>query len=201
MEQRRDRGLEQVLPQPLRRALAGDQPGLHRRAGADDHEQAPADRQCPLEPGVVATYDGISIAWAVAEYLLTTNKKQAKTLFATHYWELTKLENEFPHAVNFQTAVQEIPSGIVFLRKIIKGGTDKSYGIHVAKLAGLPNKAIKRAEEMLKELEKKPESQLPLFISTPQEHPVLTELRKVDILNLTPLQAQHKLCELKEIGS
>jgi len=148
-----------------------------------------------------STYDGISIAWAVAEYLLTTNKRQAKTLFATHYWELTKLENEFPHAVNFQTAVQEIPSGIVFLRKIIKGGTDKSYGIHVAKLAGLPNKAIKRAEEMLKELEKKPESQLPLFISTPQEHPVLTELRKVDILNLTPLQAQHKLCELKEIGS
>lgn len=147
-----------------------------------------------------STYDGISIAWAVAEYLLTTNKKQAKTLFATHYWELTKLENEFPHAVNFQTAVQEIPSGIVFLRKIIKGGTDKSYGIHVAKLAGLPNKAIKRAEEMLKELEKKPESQLALFISTPQEHPILTELRKVDILNLTPLQAQHKLCELKELS-
>lgn len=123
-----------------------------------------------------STYDGISIAWAVAEYLLTTGRKQAKTLFATHYWELTKLENEFPHAVNFQTAVQEIPSGIVFLRKIIKGGTDKSYGIHVAKLAGLPNKAIKRAEEMLKELEKKPEAQMSLFISPPQEHPALIEL-------------------------
>lgn len=143
-----------------------------------------------------STYDGISIAWAVAEYLLTTNKKQAKTLFATHYWELTKLENEFAHAANFQTAVQEVPSGIVFLRKIIRGGTDKSYGIHVAKLAGLPNKAIKRAEEMLKELEKKPESQLSLFISTPQEHPVLAELRNIDLLNLTPIQAHHKLCEL-----
>lgn len=110
-----------------------------------------------------STYDGISIAWAVAEYLLTTPKKQAKTLFATHYWELTKLENVFAQAVNFQTAVQEIPSGIVFLRKIIQGGTDKSYGIHVAKLAGLPLKVIKRAEEMLKELEKKPDSQLSLF--------------------------------------
>lgn len=146
-----------------------------------------------------STYDGISIAWAVAEYLLTSPKKQAKTLFATHYWELTQLQNEYPHAANFQTAVQETPSGIVFLRKIIRGGTDKSYGIHVAKLAGLPAKAIKRAEERLKELEKKPDNQLPLFISTPQEHPVLTELRKVDVLNLTPLQAQHKLCELQNL--
>lgn len=110
-----------------------------------------------------STYDGIAIAWAVAEYLLTTPNKQAKTLFATHYWELTQLESAYPHAANFQTAVQEIPSGIVFLRKIIKGGTDKSYGIHVAKLAGLPSQVIKRAQEMLKELEKKPESQLSLF--------------------------------------
>lgn len=146
-----------------------------------------------------STYDGISIAWAVAEYLLTTAKKQAKTLFATHYWELTELEKQYPHAANFQTAIQETPSGIVFLRKIIPGGTDKSYGIHVAKLAGLPPKAIQRAEERLKELEKKPESQLPLFISTPQEHPLLTELRKIDLLNLTPLQAHHKLCELKNL--
>ncbi len=146
-----------------------------------------------------STYDGISIAWAVAEYLLTTAKKQAKTLFATHYWELTRLEAEYPHAMNFQTAVQEVPSGIVFLRKIIQGGTDKSYGIHVAKLAGLPNKAIKRAEEMLKELEKKPSEQLSLFISTPQEHPLLTEVKKLDPLHLTPLQAHHKLYELKEL--
>lgn len=145
-----------------------------------------------------STYDGISIAWAVSEFLLTTHRKQAKTLFATHYWELTRLEKEFPHAVNFQTAVQEVDSGIVFLRKIIKGGTDKSYGIHVAKLAGLPQKAIKRAEEMLEELETKPDDQMSLFISTPQEHPVLTELKKVDLMNMTPLMAHHLLCELKE---
>jgi len=140
-----------------------------------------------------STFDGISIAWAVAEYLLTTYRKQAKTLFATHYWELTRLEHEHPHAANFQIAVQEVASGIVFLRKIIKGGTDKSYGIHVAKLAGLPAKALKCAEERLKELEKE---QLPLFISTPQEHPVLRELRKVDLKSLTPVEAHHKLCEL-----
>ena len=102
-----------------------------------------------------STYDGISIAWAVAEYLLTTEGKQAKTLFATHYWELTRLEEEFPHAQNFQIAVQEVPSGIVFLRKILRGGTDRSYGIHVAKLAGLPVKAVQRAEAMLAELEAK----------------------------------------------
>ncbi len=100
-----------------------------------------------------STYDGISIAWSVAEYLLTTPDKQAKTLFATHYWELTRLEQEIKGAVNYQVAVQETKSGIVFLRKIIPGGTDKSYGIHVAKLAGIPEKAIKRAEEMLLQLE------------------------------------------------
>ncbi len=145
-----------------------------------------------------STYDGISIAWAVAEYLLTTHRKQAKTLFATHYWELTQLETDYPHAANFQTAIQETPSGIVFLRKIIQGGTDKSYGIHVAKLAGLPPKAIKRAEEMLQELAKKEQKQLALFISTPQEHPALTDLRTLDITAMSPLQAYHKLCELKK---
>lgn len=145
-----------------------------------------------------STYDGISIAWAVAEFLLTTHRKQAKTLFATHYWELTKLENEFSHAANFQTAVEETASGIVFLRKIIRGGTDKSYGIHVAKLAGLPKKAIKKAEEMLQELEKKPDSQLTLFTQSPQEHPVLQELDKLDPDQLTPLQAHHLLYQLKK---
>lgn len=143
-----------------------------------------------------STFDGISIAWAVAEYLLTTGKKQAKTLFATHYWELTRLAQEYPHAANFQTAIQETASGIVFLRKIIQGGTDKSYGIHVAKLAGLPPKVIKCAEQRLKELEN---DQMPLFISTPQEHPILTELKKIDLSSLSPLQAHHKLCELKTL--
>ncbi len=100
-----------------------------------------------------STYDGISIAWAVADYLLTTLK--SKTLFATHYWELTKLEQLEKGAVNYQVAVQEAADGIVFLRKILRGGTDKSYGVHVAKLAGLPEKVVKKAEAMLRSLEAK----------------------------------------------
>jgi len=156
-----------------------------------------------------STYDGISIAWAVAEYLLTTPQKRAKTLFATHYWELTRLEKEIPGAVNYQVAVQETPEGIVFLRKIIRGGTDKSYGIHVAKLAGLPYKAIKRAEEMLFSLEAKAprgkkrneEEQLPLF-PAPKEDPRLLEfstyLRVLDVDRLTPLEALVRLSELRK---
>lgn len=100
-----------------------------------------------------STYDGISIAWSVAEYLLTTEGKQAKTLFATHYWELTKLEEKVPGAVNYHVAVHENEESIVFLRKIIRGGTDKSYGIHVGRLAGLPATVIGRAKEILVHLE------------------------------------------------
>jgi DNA mismatch repair protein MutS len=100
-----------------------------------------------------STYDGISIAWAVAEYLLTTEEKTAKTLFATHYWELTKMEEKVPGAVNYNVAVHESEDRIFFLRKIVKGGTDKSYGIHVGRLAGLPNAVISRAKEILLHLE------------------------------------------------
>lgn len=99
------------------------------------------------------TYDGIAIASAVAEYLLTTPGKKAKTLFATHYSELTRLSTEHPACANAQTAIQETPSGIVFLRKIIPGAASKSYGIHVAKLAGLPAPVLTRATALLKELE------------------------------------------------
>lgn len=100
-----------------------------------------------------STYDGISIAWSVAEYLLTTEGRMAKTLFATHYWELTKLEEKVPGAVNYNVAVHESDDGIIFLRKIIPGGTDKSYGIHVGRLAGLPEQVILRAKEILIHLE------------------------------------------------
>lgn len=100
-----------------------------------------------------STYDGISIAWAVAEYLLNVENKNAKTLFATHYWELTKLEGKHKGAVNYNVAVQEFDDHIVFLRKIIKGGTDRSYGIHVARLAGMPSWVIGRAKEILEHLE------------------------------------------------
>jgi len=100
-----------------------------------------------------STYDGISIAWSVAEYLLTAEDKTAKTLFATHYWELTKLEEKVAGAVNYNVAVNESEDSIVFLRKIIRGGTDKSYGIHVGRLAGLPEHVITRAKEILIHLE------------------------------------------------
>jgi DNA mismatch repair protein MutS len=100
-----------------------------------------------------STYDGISIAWAVAEYLLTTEGKTAKTLFATHYWELTKLEEKINGAINYNVAVHESEDHIVFLRKIVRGGTDKSYGIHVGRLAGLPTTVIQRAKDILIHLE------------------------------------------------
>ncbi len=102
-----------------------------------------------------STYDGISIAWSIAEFLLTTEERMAKTLFATHYWELTKLEEKIPGAVNYNVAVHEAEDHITFLRKIIRGGTDKSYGIHVARLAGLPSTVIHRAHEILALLEEK----------------------------------------------
>lgn len=159
-----------------------------------------------------STYDGIAIAWSVAEFLLTTVHRQAKTLFATHYWELTRLEEQYPHAGNYQTAVQETPSGIVFLHKIISGGTDKSYGIHVAKLAGLPAKVIRRAEEMLLQLEAKSsrkktknDDQLLLFASTPTEDPsgpmlpaYIADLKALDLNQITPMQALQKLLLLQQ---
>lgn len=98
-----------------------------------------------------STYDGIAIAWSVAEYL-----RRTKTLFATHYFELTELENKVPGVVNFNVAVHESEKGIVFLHKIIRGGTDKSYGIHVARLAGLPAPVIQRAQQILAKLHKQP---------------------------------------------
>ncbi len=100
-----------------------------------------------------STYDGISIAWSVAEYLLTTEGSSPKTLFATHYFELTKLEEKVRGAINYNIAVHESAGSIIFLRKIVPGGTDKSYGIHVASLAGLPNRVLSRAKEILIHLE------------------------------------------------
>ncbi|MGR3973073.1 MAG: DNA mismatch repair protein MutS [Candidatus Rhabdochlamydia sp.] len=105
-----------------------------------------------------STYDGIAIAWSIAHYLLTTEGKQAKTLFATHYFELTELEKTTPGAVNYFVAVKESEQGIVFLHKILKGCGDKSYGIHVAKLAGLPYPVLKKAQEMLDKLHQHPSS-------------------------------------------
>jgi DNA mismatch repair protein MutS len=150
-----------------------------------------------------STFDGISIAWAVAEYLLTKEAKACKTLFATHYCELTELEDKFKGAVNYHIAVKEADQGIVFLRKICKGGTDKSYGIHVAKLAGLPYEVVIKAQEMLKILEqkntkitkkplKKETDQLFLFQEPPRNtahDKVIEDMKKIDLLQTSPMQA------------
>lgn len=164
-----------------------------------------------------STYDGISIAWAVAEFLLTTANKKAKTLFATHYWELTELEEKIPGSVNYNVAVHESEEGITFLHKIVRGGTDKSYGIHVARLAGLPASVIKSAQEMLAKIEtgaknpvfekgKLPKTkQLNLFTNSSEDkktqalsEQVLTELAKIDPNHLTPLEAFSKIVQWKK---
>lgn len=123
-----------------------------------------------------STYDGISIAWSVAEYLLTTEQRMAKTLFATHYWELTKLQDKIPGAVNYNVAVHEAEDHITFLRKIVKGGTDKSYGIHVARLAGLPSTVIQRSKEILEHLEENA-NRKSAFEPTRSKRPLLIKLR------------------------
>ncbi len=159
-----------------------------------------------------STYDGIAIAWAVAEYLLTTPGKQAKTLFATHYWELHLLEEKVAKAANFKVSVAETQDGIAFLHKIERGETDRSYGIHVAKLAGLPQSAIRKAEEILIRLEKEPspksksgsrQKQLDLFVPAKEqdvrEEAILAEIRKCDSDNITPLEALKKVAEWKKI--
>jgi DNA mismatch repair protein MutS len=155
-----------------------------------------------------STFDGISIAWAVAEHLL---KVGCKTLFATHYWELTELEEHHAGASNVHVAVQEAADRIVFLRKIVAGSTDKSYGIHVARLAGLPQPVLKRAHTVLHKLEEKdldsppkPEEQLSFFSATdpsPRES-ALEELaeavQKLDLNTTTPLEALKKIQEWKD---
>jgi DNA mismatch repair protein MutS len=155
-----------------------------------------------------STYDGIAIAWAVAEYLLTSEFK-AKTLFATHYWELHAMEDKIPGAANFQVSIAETSDGIVFLHKIAAGKADKSYGIHVAKLAGIPANVIRKAEEILSSLETAPkkrpaqnQKQLDLFGGNPSQDSavefVLAQIRKCDIDHLTPLDALKILAEWKK---
>ncbi len=160
-----------------------------------------------------STYDGVSIAQAVAEYLLTEPGKMPKTLFATHYWELTAIEKQIKGAVNYNVAVHESEQGIVFLRKIIKGGTDKSYGIHVAKLAGLPFRVLKRAEQILQKLEKdsgrgtttpipKPtkDKQMDLFgYGGTKMDPIHNELKTIDPNQITPLEALKKIVEWQHV--
>ena len=160
-----------------------------------------------------STYDGLSIARAVAEYIHNYPKLGAKTLFATHYHEMVELASFLPRVKNFNVAVAEEKGEVIFLYKIVPGGVDKSYGIHVAKLAGLPKSVVHRAREVLEELERdscqtpakrslgsrRPKEaasqQLPLM---GQESPLSEELEKLDIDSLTPLEALTKLYELRQ---
>ena len=157
-----------------------------------------------------ATYDGLAIAWAAIEYLHA--RTRAKTLFATHYFELTELAERLSGVKNYHVSVKETGGGIVFLRKVEPGAADRSYGIEVAKLAGLPNEVIERAREVLAEhesaelrltdhlasddLRPAPAAQLTIFTAISQ--PVLERLREVDLDHLTPLEALNLLAELKK---
>ena len=169
-----------------------------------------------------STFDGLSIAWAVVEHISNTKLLGAKTLFATHYHELTELEGKLDGVNNYCIAVKEKGDDIVFLRKIVKGGADKSYGIQVAKLAGLPDSVIERAKEIVNELlanditetvrnisnvsapskKKKQQldevdlAQISLF-DTMKDDDIIEEPKNVDIGNLTPLEALNKLYELQ----
>ena len=157
-----------------------------------------------------STYDGLSIAWAVIEYIHNHTKLRAKTLFASHYHELVELANLLPRVKNYNVTVAEDGGKVIFLRKVVPGGADKSYGIHVAQLAGLPKPVIRRSQEILASLEnnqgqtKKSISekdvmtrpiQLPIF-RVPSE--IEKELSSLDIDCLTPLEAINKLYELKQ---
>ncbi|MFZ0759995.1 MAG: DNA mismatch repair protein MutS [Candidatus Sulfotelmatobacter sp.] len=155
-----------------------------------------------------STYDGLAIAWAAIEYLHA--RVRAKTLFATHYFELTELAEQLSGVKNYHVSVKETGGGIVFLRKVEPGAADRSYGIEVAKLAGLPNEVITRAREVLAEHESAereltehlspgampPPAQLTIF--TPLSQPVLEKLRAVDLNRLTPLEALNLLADLKK---
>ena len=158
-----------------------------------------------------STYDGLSIAWAVAEYISDSEKCGAKTLFATHYHELTDLENKLDGVKNYSIAVKEKGEDIIFLRKIVRGGTDESYGVHVAKLAGVPQVVTKRANEILKSIERKnvlnnkklekenknvAEGQLTMYNYKLAE--IAHELDKVDVNELTPIDALNTLVKIKE---
>jgi DNA mismatch repair protein MutS len=153
-----------------------------------------------------STYDGISIAWAVVEHIHNHPRLHCRTLFATHYHELTQLSELLPHVRNYNVAVAEEKDRVVFLRRIVLGGADRSYGIHVGQLAGLPRPVIDRAKEILEELEleaRAPGSsrgtvevrQLPLFAVS---NPVLEELQRMDVSAMTPLEAISKLYELQK---
>jgi DNA mismatch repair protein MutS len=165
-----------------------------------------------------STYDGISIAWAMTEYIHENPHGKAKTLFATHYHELNEMEGAFPRIKNYNVSIKELDNKVIFLRKLVPGGSAHSFGIHVARMAGMPPSVVKRASEILKDLEKNPQNQR---LSKPSadlgksregyqlsifqlDDPVLKQIRdqllKLDINNLTPIEALNKLNEIKRLA-
>jgi DNA mismatch repair protein MutS len=166
-----------------------------------------------------STFDGLSLAWAISEYLHSVIR--AKAVFATHYHQLTQLEEILPGVKNYSIAAKEEKGSIVFLRTVVPGATDKSYGVHVARLAGVPAAVTKRAEQILKEIEsevvieplsakknaKKTRYTQLIFFDSPEEHvlkaperdPMLDEIADLDVDNLTPRQALDKLAQYQKI--
>ena len=166
-----------------------------------------------------STYDGISIAWAIVEYIHEHGKMHPKTLFATHYHELNEMEKTFSRVVNYNVSVREIDGKVVFLRKLSRGGSEHSFGIHVAKLAGMPQVIVKRADEVLRHLEsvnRESDKATAERLASPSnvhegmqlsffqlDDPVLAQLRDqilgLDINNLTPMAALNKLHDIRTI--
>ena len=165
-----------------------------------------------------STYDGMSIAWAIVEYIHEYAKGRARTLFATHYHELNEMENSFSRIKNFNVSVREIDGKVIFLRKLMPGGSEHSFGIHVAKLAGMPKSIVNRSEQILKKLEasnnrgelkgaptveiadSREGMQLNFFqLDDPVLSQVRDEILGIDVNNLTPLEALNKLNDIKRI--
>jgi DNA mismatch repair protein MutS len=164
-----------------------------------------------------STYDGISIAWSVVEYLHEHATAKAKTLFATHYHELNEMEGAFARVKNFNVSIKEVGNKVIFLRKLVRGGSNHSFGIHVAGMAGMPKSVIKRAEQILAKLEggrekeslakplgeireKREGMQLSFFqLDDPVLKQIRDEIAGLDINNLTPIEALNKLNEIRKI--
>jgi len=165
-----------------------------------------------------STYDGISIAWAIVEYIHEHPTASARTLFATHYHELNEMERSFKRIKNFNVSVKEADNKVIFLRKLVRGGSEHSFGIHVAKMAGLPKSIVKRSDEILKQLEAENSQsgirtkpvrkiaaqsegyQLNFFqLDDPVLSQIRTEINNLDINNLTPIEALNKLNDIKRI--
>jgi DNA mismatch repair protein MutS len=162
-----------------------------------------------------STYDGLSIAWAVVEYLHDNAKAAARTLFATHYHELLELANRHPRVKNYNVLVKEWGDQVVFLRKIVEGGSDHSYGIQVAQLAGLPKPVIQRAKQVLATLEQQAieRDELPpaaarqqqrakqIDIFAEHDHHLRQTLLEIDVNQITPIEALQKLASLQKLAA